>query len=96
MSICNLIVYELKYLKYYDNIDVVIHALPRGAPGFPGLTEKGDLAMKKSWMKRAISVMAALTLALTTAGLAEMSFAVDPYNELIVAEAVDDVVVSEE
>ncbi len=52
--------------------------------------------MKKSWMKRAISVMAALTLALTTAGLAEMSFAVDPYNELIVAEAVDDVVVSEE
>ena len=52
--------------------------------------------MKKSWMKRAISVMAALALALTTAGLAEMSFAVDPYDELIVAEAVDDVVESEE
>ncbi|MBR2698132.1 MAG: Ig-like domain-containing protein [Clostridia bacterium] len=48
--------------------------------------------MKKSWMKRAISLMAALALALTTAGLAEMSSAPDPYDELIVAEAVDAVV----
>ena len=52
--------------------------------------------MKKSWMKRAISLMATLALALTTAGLAEMSFALDPYDELIVAEAVDAVVESEE
>ncbi|MBR0369013.1 MAG: Ig-like domain-containing protein [Clostridia bacterium] len=52
--------------------------------------------MKKSSIKRAISLAAALALLLTTAGLAEMPSASEPFEEMIVAEAVDAAVESEE
>ena len=52
--------------------------------------------MKKSWMKRALSLTAAIALALAAAGAAEMSVEVDPIDDVIVADAVDALVESGE